>query len=42
MADKAVYCKCLKTYSIECKYKTEKDRPYPKYWKQEIGSIGTD
>ena len=42
MSEQAVFCKCLNTYSIECKYKKEEECPYFEYWKQGIGSIGTD
>ena len=36
---KAVYCKCLNTYSIECKENPKKGCETPDYWKQGIGSI---
>jgi len=36
---RAVYCKCLNTYSIECKQKEVKGCETPEYWKQGIGTI---
>ena len=34
---KAIFCRCLGTYTMECDVK---DCPYPKYWQQGIGNIG--
>jgi hypothetical protein len=34
---KAIFCRCLGTYTMECNVK---DCPYPKYWQQGIGNIG--
>ena len=39
---RAVYCKCLNTYSIECKNNTEKGCETPEYWKQGIGNISKE
>jgi|TARA_B110000467_G_C18148500_1_gene382854 hypothetical protein len=36
---RAVYCKCLNTYSIECKTNPVKGCETPEYWKQGIGRI---
>ena len=36
---RAIYCRCLNTYVMECK---ERDCPYPDYWKQGIGKISGD
>ena len=36
---RAVYCKCLNTYSIKCMEEPEKNCETPEYWKQGIGSI---
>tara|TARA_R110000796_G_scaffold52665_1_gene124025 strand:- start:129 stop:323 length:195 start_codon:yes stop_codon:yes gene_type:complete len=36
---RAVYCKCLNTYSIKCKQNEIKGCDAPDYWKQGIGSI---
>ena len=36
---RAVYCKCLNTYSIKCKQEETKGCDAPDYWKQGIGSI---
>ena len=36
---RAVYCKCLNTYSIECKTNSVKGCETPEYWKQGIGRI---
>ena len=33
---KSFYCRCLNTYTTECK---ERDCNYPDYWKQGIGDI---
>jgi hypothetical protein len=37
---RAVYCKCLNTYSIKCaENDMVKNCDAPEYWKQGIGSI---
>jgi len=35
---KAIYCRCLGTYTQESNC-DKKDCPYPEYWKQGIGDI---